>query len=96
MFGDWHWQHTRSEAQEREMESWLGEVLEQDGRIAVIEIGAGRAIPTVRLLAERVADATGTTLIRINPRDYVPPARGECVPIPLGAWDALNRIDALL
>ncbi|MBC7805610.1 MAG: NAD-dependent protein deacetylase, partial [Akkermansiaceae bacterium] len=96
LFNDWRWQHTRSEAQERCLEGWLGDVLEKGGKIAVIEIGAGRAIPTVRLLAERVADAAAATLVRINPRDCVAPMRGECASIPLGSLDALTRIAALL
>ncbi|MBC8135502.1 MAG: NAD-dependent protein deacetylase [Fibrella sp.] len=96
MFNDWRWQHTRSEAQERELESWLTQVLGNHGKIAVVEIGAGRAIPTVRLLAERVADATAATLIRINPRDCALPARGVCVGLPFGSLDALTRIAALV
>ncbi|MBC8138974.1 MAG: NAD-dependent deacetylase, partial [Fibrella sp.] len=96
LFNDWRWQHTRSEAQERRLEGWLGDVLEKGGKIAVIEIGAGRAIPTVRLLSERVADAAAATLVRINPRDCVAPMRGVCASIPLGSLDALTRIAALL
>ncbi len=96
MFNDWRWQHTRSAAQERQLESWLASVLEKDGTIAVLEIGAGRAIQTLRLLAERVADVARATLIRINPRDCAAPARGECVSLPLGARDALEQIAVLL
>lgn len=92
MFNDWRWQHTRSETQERELEAWLTQVLDNHGKIAVIEIGAGRAIPTVRLMAERVADATQATLIRINPRDCTLPIRGACVGLPLGSLDALTQI----
>ncbi len=92
MFGDYQWQHSRSQAQETELESWLQEVADNHGRLAVIEIGAGRAIPTVRLLAERVSQVIDATLIRINPRDCVPPGAGKCVALPFGALDALTKI----
>ncbi len=96
MFNDWRWQHTRSEAQTRLLEEWLSGVLERGGMVAVVEIGAGQAIPTVRLLSERVADTLSGTLIRINPRECVLPVRGARVGLPLGALDALTRINALL
>ncbi|MBC8142998.1 MAG: NAD-dependent deacetylase [Armatimonadetes bacterium] len=96
MFNDWGWQHARSSEQEAELESWLQEVRDNRGNLAVIEIGAGRDIPTVRLLAERMAQVMEAVLVRINPRDCVPPGAGKCAPLPLGAMDALTRIAALL
>ena len=41
--------------------------------LAVIEIGAGEAVPTVRYKSEAIARLEKTTLIRINPRDYQVP-----------------------
>jgi len=95
MFGDWHWNHKRSDGQEQHLEEWLGTVIDGDGKLAIVEIGAGRAIPTVRHLSEKVADATGGTFIRINPRDYELP-RGKGIAIPLGGLDALTRIVAAM
>jgi hypothetical protein len=38
-------------------------------RLVVVELGAGKAIPTVRMRAERIAAtaAAGGSLIRVNP-----------------------------
>ncbi len=67
MFGDWAWIPDRSSDQERRFESWLEEVGES--ALVIIEIGAGSAVPTVRMLSERTAAHLGATLIRINPRE---------------------------
>ncbi|HUQ70496.1 MAG TPA: hypothetical protein VM165_13275 [Planctomycetaceae bacterium] len=55
-----------------------------------IELGAGLAIPTVRHECER----RGRMLIRINPREPQTPAGG--ISLPMGALEALSRIDAIL
>ena len=67
MFGDWAWVPDRSSAQERRFESWL----ERAGPagLVIVEIGAGSAVPTVRMLSERTAAHLDATLIRINPRE---------------------------
>lgn len=96
MFEDWGWQRERTEAQEAELESWLQSVADNNGNLAVIEIGAGRDIPTVRRLAERVTRVMNAMLVRINPRDAEPMATGKCVALPIGALDALTQINALL
>lgn len=67
MFGDWGWLEQRTRGQEERFAAWYGDA----GRIVVVEIGAGTAIPTVRRLGERA----GATLLRINPqadREAVP------------------------
>ena len=46
------------------LESWLKEVQ----NLVVIELGAGKAIPTVRRFSERTAKAK-KGVIRINPQD---------------------------
>jgi len=53
-------------------------------------MGAGTAIPTVR----RTSDAMDGPTIRINPRE----SHGgfNTISVPLGALEALNRIDDLL
>lgn len=92
MFGDGGWDGSRSHAQEERLERWLDEVA--GARIAVVECGAGTAIPTVRRFSERLA-GRGGTLVRINVRE--PQVRhGLDVGLPLGAREALERIEALL
>lgn len=61
MFGDYDWIELRTEAQESRLNAWLASVK----RPIVVEIGAGKTIPTVRNLSERV----GARVIRINPKD---------------------------
>lgn len=61
MFDDWEWNDRRVAHQQREMGDWL----ERVARLAVIELGAGTAIPSVRMMGAR----TGAPMIRINPRE---------------------------
>lgn len=68
MFGDGGWLSLRSDAQEQRLMGWLKQVQ----RPLVIELGAGIAVPTVRLFSEEFAPS----LIRINPRDTNLPRRG--------------------
>jgi hypothetical protein len=68
--------------------------LEEIGRaqasLAIIELGAGVSIPTVRHLSESVAEDLRAVLIRINPRDAQTP-RGH-VGLPLNAAEGIHRI----
>jgi len=68
MFGDWGWNSTRSEAQAICFGAWLERVRQM--RVAIVEIGAGTAIPTVRRQGEEIARRLPRArLIRINPRE---------------------------
>lgn len=77
MFGDMGWDEARTDAQHATLSSWLGAV---KGPLAVLELGAGTRIPSVRMFSERAARAPGRTLVRINPREpslgsgFQPPA----------------------
>lgn len=93
MFGDWAWDSSRSDEQEERLEAWLRRV---DGPLAIVELGAGGSIPTVRLTGERLAARGVATLIRVNPREPELPANLRGVSLPLGALEALRRIDALM
>lgn len=87
MFGDWQWIANYADRQERRLATWLESV----ERPLVIEIGAGRAVPTVRRFSER----HGPRIIRINPRDYsISPAMG--VGVVGGALEALQLLDDVL
>lgn len=61
MFGDSEWLEDRTEQQYSRYEAWRKQI--RTARLVVIEIGAGTAVPTVRLECE----SAGGTLIRINP-----------------------------
>jgi len=89
MFGDAIWQSSRSNAQHENFDAWI-RTLGTTSRLAIIEIGAGSAIPTVRSTSETVATWTRGTLIRINPREPEVP-RGH-LSLPLNAAEGLRRI----
>lgn len=91
MFGDWLWVAERTQAQEERFRTWLEDV---QGDLAVIEVGAGTAVPTVRLTSEHLARSLGATLIRINPRE--PRAPERAIELPLTALEALEAIDRRL
>jgi NAD-dependent SIR2 family protein deacetylase len=86
MFGDGEWQARRAHGQEVQLREWLG----LGARTVVVELGAGSAIPTVRRFTERC----GLPYVRINPRE--PQAGPLGVSLPLGAAEALARLDARL
>jgi NAD-dependent SIR2 family protein deacetylase len=92
MFGDWDWDGNRTAAQEACLHRWLESL--GDARLAVVECGAGTAIPTVRRFSEALIASAGATLIRINVREPSVPA-GQ-IGLALGAREALNRLRKLL
>ena len=86
LFGDGRWNHRRTSEQEQRYRDFLRS--NAQSRIAVVEIGAGTAVPTVRFESERLNAA----LIRINPREpqvHHPQAIG----IACGALEAIAAID---
>jgi hypothetical protein len=87
MFGDGRWLDARTDDQYARFDRWRGRV----ANLAVIELGAGTDVPSVR----RMCESQGAPLIRINPREpHVIPGNG--VGIALGALDALLTLCALL
>jgi NAD-dependent SIR2 family protein deacetylase len=90
MFNDVDWSPGVRYAQEARYARWLGSI--RGRRLVIIELGAGTAIATVRMLGERlVAERDRTSLIRVNP-DATDSAE-SVIPIRLGAAEALRRMD---
>lgn len=90
MFGDFGWLPYRTDDQMRRFEAWLASV--KGRRVAVVECGAGMAVPTVRYESERVArEIPGATLIRINPRDTGTPSKDD-IALAMGAGEAIRAI----
>ncbi len=87
MFGDWDWNHARTNAQEAALKRWLG----RSRRPAVIELGAGTDVPSVRAFCE----GTKRPVIRINPRA---PQLGKTkgIGLALGALEALRQMHVAL
>ena len=89
MFGDWGWFPERTDAQSKRMANWLGEIQRNNAKLAIIELGAGTAVPSVRMKSRNVAHYKNATLIRINPRDY---KTNNGISIPTGAAEGIERI----
>ena len=93
MFGDWSWLPDRTRIQEHAFDRFL--TINAGRRIAVIEMGAGSAIPTIRATSERIGWSNeNATVIRINPRE--PEIKTPHISMPYGALEGLQKIDALL
>ncbi len=85
MFGDWAWVDRRSRIQEEYFESFLNRAYKN---LTIIEFGAGTAVPTVRLMGERIAREFGATLIRVNPRE----PQDAPISLAMGAKEAIEKI----
>ena len=93
MFGDWAWLPDRTRIQEYAFDQFL--LKHADQRIAVIEMGAGSAIPTIRATSERIGwSCKNATVIRINPRE--PEIRAPHISLPFGALEGVRMIDDVL
>lgn len=75
MFGDGQWLSARTGEQEENMNAFLKRVEKEGGRLAVVDTGAGTAVPTARNTAEWLAVQFNAkrsgrgSLVRINPRE---------------------------
>lgn len=92
MFGDWNWVSTRTNRQHEAFWNW--EKNNSEKKIAVIECGAGTAVPTVRDTAEKIAGRYGGKLIRINPRE--PQVPEDHIGLEMTSLDAIMKIHELL
>jgi len=92
MFGDGGWDSSHSDAQHRRLGTWLGAL--GKASVVIIELGAGMAVPTIRIMSEDFLERPGGTLIRINPRE--PDVPDGHFAIPMGALDALRQINRRL
>ena len=92
MFGDCSWVDNRTNDQYSRYERWLESVA--DSKLAIIELGAGTAVPTVRYQCEQIARRFDqATHIRINPRE----AFGRnAISIELGALEAIKMLGSLM
>jgi len=85
MFSDLRFVDKRVNLQLARFEYWLSQI---DGNLVIVEIGAGKAVPTVRMMSERIRRKFGAVLIRINPNE----ADGADIQIKTGALEALREM----
>jgi NAD-dependent SIR2 family protein deacetylase len=93
MFRDSRWMDQRSARQQERFHRWQQNVQEEDLTPVIIEVGAGQAVPTVRMQCERLARTLDGTLIRINPRE--PEAPDDAISIPAGGLRVLRLLDEM-
>ena len=90
MFGDWRWNDRRASYQNRLYDTWKKK--NRTKKTVVIEIGAGTAIPTVRIEGERfVSRYPNATLIRINPREFEVNGKNK-YSVPLGGLEGIKAV----
>jgi len=92
MFGDTGFNSHRAEVQGRSLDAWLAST--RGRRFAVVECGAGTAVPTIRRKCQAYARELGAPLVRINIAEWE--ADASTIALPLAAEDALARIGAAL
>ena len=93
MFGDGSWIGNRSEAQHQSLAQWIQTLEKKSARLAVVELGAGTAIPTVRHTSENFVQRLRGTLIRLNPREpETPPGHFGLASGALAGIRQLNEI----
>ena len=88
MFGDYSWEYARTDGQRERLVKWMDTIEAEGGRLAIVEMGAGTAVPTVRNTSEQIAKRFNVPLIRINPRESF----GAEIELPMGALEALQQI----
>ena len=91
MFGDMDWIEGRTNIQQAHLNDWLA----RTESLVIIEMGAGRSIPTVRGFGERLSNKYGYPLIRIHPAEpHLGTAQG--ISLPMGALAAFRGIAGAL
>ena len=92
MFSDFNWNSKRENKQRENLEKFLNKINKE--KVAIIEFGAGKAVPTIRYISEDLASNFNGGLIRVNPRDYEAPK--GAISINLGSKDAIKKINSFL
>ena len=90
MFGDWSWNGNRSTEQSLKFQNWILKLKTEKAKLVIIELGAGTAIPSIRLKSQSLVRELDARLIRINPRDYNVPT-GQ-ISISTGALEGIENI----
>lgn len=94
MFGDFAWNAKRSEAQHLCFARWIQGLVKASATLAVIELGAGTAISTVRHTSEGLVHRLHGRLIRLNPRE--PEAPPGQFGLALGALAGIRQLNDAL
>ena len=74
--------------QRERLSAWMDKLEHEGVKPAIVEMGAGTAVPTVRNTSEQIAKRFDVPLIRINPKESF----GAEVELPMGALEALDAM----
>jgi len=88
MFDDFLWEHKRTTKQRENIVNWIDRVEQDNAKLAIVELGAGTVVPTVRNTSKQMAKRFLVPLIRINPRE----SHDAEISLKMGALEALNKI----
>lgn len=94
MFGDGRWDESRTTLQDRRLDAWLTSLAEARARLVIVELGAGTAVPSVRVQCEHLSRRFQATLLRINPRE--PEGPPGTLSLSGGARETLEKIERML
>ena len=95
MFSDWHWQSQMQDEKEQKLMAWLKQV----NNLAIIELGAGTAVPSVRNFSERLLNHPVNelvSLLRINLREPQVLDKSNCFGLSMGALDGLMLLNKVI
>lgn len=89
MFSDFDFISRRANQQASIYTNFVNDLEDNDCRVAILEIGAGSALPSIRIMAHKAAIKFHTQVIRINPEN-------ECDPtVNLIQTNALDGIELI-
>lgn len=91
MFNDLGFNMEETDKQAGRFDNFMNKYDKGKHKIALIEIGAGEDVPTIRIMGEFIQDkVVGATLIRVNPIDIDGPTKS--IQIQMGALDAIKAL----
>lgn len=90
LFNDYGFDKEETHQQAKRFNDFMHQYDKGQHTIAIIEIGAGKGIPTIRLMGEFIQKKVkGASLIRINPLDFEGPE--NTISIRTGALEAITQ-----
>lgn len=93
MFGDGGWDDAQTTAQLQRFQQWLEGVRVARAPLVILELGAGTAVPSVRLQCEYLTRRLSAKLVRVNPRESAGPP--GTISIAGGARETVEMIERM-
>ncbi|CAD8159437.1 unnamed protein product [Paramecium pentaurelia] len=92
MFNDWDWNSIIYTKQEENFDQFIKK--HKNNKVCVIEIGAGTAIPSIRLKGDRILfDIENSILIRINPSENEPEGNKKYYNVKKGGLEGIKLLN---